>query len=324
MYYGPPEDAVQFFGAVDFADIYSKIDNPQELAQWESQYQASPQYTKYVKERQAALLQGVVGAPSHRPKRRAFLNPLHWLRQFGILSWRYLDLIFNSAFRMFILLAVMPIIGILLLLIAKGEALVGHSASHIQRILEQDGSYHIAADAQKLLLMMALSSILLGVFASAYEIVRERPVYARERMVNLGIFPYLASKVVVLLSFGLVQCLALLLVVGLKVDFPREGALFPAPLEMFISLILALLVGISMGLLISALVKTDLVVIYLVLVVLFVQIIFSGVMFELPGPAEALSYLTPTRWAMESLGISVNMEKLNDLSQTKFEDEVRN
>ena len=322
VYYGPPEDAVQFFGAVDFADIYSKIDNPQESAQWESQYQASPQYTKYVKERQHSLLQGAVGAPSHRPKRRSSLNPLHWLRQFGILSWRYLDLIFNSAFRMFILLAVMPIIGILLLLIAKGEALVGHSASHIQRILEQDGSYHIAADAQKLLLMMALSSILLGVFASAYEIVRERPVYARERMVNLGIFPYLASKVVVLLSFGLVQCLALLLVVGLKVDFPREGALFPAPLEMFISLILALLVGISMGLLISALVKTDSVVIYLVLVVLFVQIIFSGVMFELPGPAEALSYLTPTRWAMESLGISVNIDKLNDLSQTKFEEEV--
>jgi ABC-type multidrug transport system ATPase subunit/pSer/pThr/pTyr-binding forkhead associated (FHA) protein len=322
VYFGPPEEAVSFFGAVDFADIYSKIDKPDESTHWESQYQASPQYLKFVKERQEALMQGNAGSPSRPPRRSAAFKPLNWLRQFGILSWRYLDLIFNSALRMFILLAVMPIIGMLLLLIADGKALVGDSASRIEQLLQQDGFYNIAADAQRLLLMLALSAILLGVFAAAYEIVRERQVYARERMVNLGILPYLASKVVVLLSFGLVQCLALMLVVGLKVTYPREGAILPAPLELFISLVLALLVGVSIGLLISALVKSDSVVIYLVLVVLFVQIIFSGVMFELPGPAKALSILTPTRWAMEGLGSSVNMDRLNDLSQSKVEQEV--
>jgi hypothetical protein len=110
--------------------------------------------------------------------------------------------------------------------------------------------------------------------------------------------------------------------VGLKVSFPWDGVLLPAILEMFITLVLALLVGISMGLFVSALVKNDSVVIYLVLVVLFIQIIFSGVLFELPGPAKALSYLTPTRWAMEGLGASVDMERLNDLSQSFIEMEV--
>jgi ABC-type multidrug transport system ATPase subunit/pSer/pThr/pTyr-binding forkhead associated (FHA) protein len=322
VYYGPPEQAIQFFGAVDFADIYSKVDKPKGSVHWESQFKGSTQYQQYVVDRQNALKQNRAGSSPRRNNLLASFNPLRPLRQFGILAWRYIDLILNSLFRMFILLAVMPIIGILLLFIANAKALVGDTPGRIDQILQQDGYYNIANDAQKLLLMLALSVILLGVFAAAYEIVRERPIYARERMVNLGILPYLASKVAVLIGFGLAQCFALLLVVGLKVSFPWDGVLLPAILEMFITLVLALLVGISMGLFVSALVKNDSVVIYLVLVVLFIQIIFSGVLFELPGPAKALSYLTPTRWAMEGLGASVDMERLNDLSQSFIEMEV--
>jgi ABC transport system ATP-binding/permease protein len=319
-YYGPPQEAINFFGALDFADIYSKVDSPQDAVSWENQYHSSPQFKQFVADRQAALQQGVGVPPPHRANPLASFNPLLPLRQFVILAWRYLDLIFNSAFHMFILLAVMPIIGIFLLLIANGKALVGDSASFIERALERDGYYNIVNDAQKLLLMMGLSIILLGVFAGAYEIVRERQIYKRERMINLGIIPYLASKITVLMGFGLVQCLALLIVVALKVYYPLDGVFLPAPLEIFITLDLAMLSGLGMGLFISALVKNDSVVIYMVLVVLFVQIIFSGVLFTLPGVAKPLSFITPTRWAMEGLGSSVNMDRLNDLSQNYIED----
>ena len=322
VYYGPPEQAIQFFGATDFADIYSKIDSPKESAAWEKTYKASPQYKNYVADRQNNLQQRRGNISKHRQHPFTSFNLIRQLRQFAILAWRYLDLTVNSKFRMFILLAVMPIIGILLLLIANPKSLVGDSASKIEQLLRQDGIYNIVGDAQKLLLMLALSSILLGVFAAAYEIVRERPIYARERMVNLGIVPYLTSKVAVLLGFGFIQCLMLLIVVSFKVDFPGKGQFLPAAIEMYITLVLALLVGISMGLLISSLVRSDSVVIYMVLVVLFVQIIFSGVLFELPGPAKALSALTPTRWAMEGLGISVNMDRLNDLSTSRIETEA--
>jgi len=319
-YYGPPQEAINFFGALDFADIYSKVDSPQDAVSWENQYHTSPQFKQFVVDRQAALQQGVGVPPPRRANPLASFNPLLPLRQFVILAWRYLDLIFNSAFHMFILLAVMPIIGIFLLLIANGKALVGDSASFIERALERDGYYNIVNDAQKLLLMMGLSIILLGVFAGAYEIVRERQIYKRERMINLGIIPYLASKITVLMGFGLVQCLALLIVVALKVYYPLDGVFLPAPLEIFITLDLAMLSGLGMGLFISALVKNDSVVIYMVLVVLFVQIIFSGVLFTLPGVAKPLSLITPTRWAMEGLGSSVNMDRLNDLSQNYIED----
>ncbi len=139
-------------------------------------------------------------------------------------------------------------------------------------------------------------------------------------MVNLGIAPYIGSKLVVLMGFGLVQCFALMLVIALKVEYPSRGVFLPAPLEMYISLILAMLVGISLGLFISTVVKNSNMVIYLILVVLFVQIIFSGVLFPLPSGTKALSALTPTRWAMEGSGTSVNMDHLNSLSQQYIED----
>ena len=145
----------------------------------------------------------------------------------------------------------------------------------------------------------------------AYEIVKEAPIYHRERMVNLRIPPYLTSKIVILLAFGLVQCLLLLVVMSLRVDFPGGGVILPAVVEMYITLVLATLASINLGLLISAVVRSSATVIYIILVVLFVQIIFAGAIFEIPDAARPISYLTTTRWTLEALGSSVDIERLN-------------
>ena len=94
---------------------------------------------------------------------------------------------------------------------------------------------------------MALASVLLGLFASVYEIVKERSVYQRERMVTLQILPYIASKVVVLGAFALIQCFLLMLVISLKVEMPKEGVFLPAPVEMYITLLLGTLAAITDG-----------------------------------------------------------------------------
>ncbi len=314
VYYGPPDRAFQFFNVTDFADIYSKLETPQDAQQWETQYHTSPEYQQLVLARQTQMQPAAAVKTSPRPRPMA-LHLIGQIRQFGILALRYLDLIVNDWMSLFILLAVMPIIGFLLLLIADAKSFVGDTDGRIKELLEDQHFYQIVTDSQKLLLMLSLSVILLGVFAAAYEIIKEKPIYRRERMVNLGIIPYLASKVAVLMGFGVIQCAALLFVVGRKVDIPEEGILFPALLEMFVSLMLAMLVGLCMGLLISALVQNSNMVIYLVLVVLFIQIIFSGALFSLPGPTKPFSAITPTRWAMEGLGATVDMERLNELSQ---------
>jgi ABC transport system ATP-binding/permease protein len=318
VYYGPPRDAPAFFGVNDFSDIYNLFKDPKDAETCEARFLASPHYKQYISSRQSSLALSTQN-PFIKPNRPVSLDLKAEFRQFSILVRRYLDLIFGNYSQLFILLAVMPIIGFLLRMIANPNAFTGDPVGEISNILKAEGHYNIAIDAQRLMLMLALSAVLLGVFASAYEVVREINVYRRERMINLHIPPYLGSKVVVLIAFGLVQCLTLLLVVGSKTSLPKEGVILPAPLEIFITLFIALFVGVSVGLLISTGVKSDGMVIYLVLVVLFLQIIFSGAIFDLPDLAKPISTVTPVRWVLEGLGCTINVEKLNDLSASYIE-----
>jgi hypothetical protein len=216
----------------------------------------------------------------------------------------------------------MPIIGLFLLLISNGAALVGHTPAEIESILEADNIYTIVTQAQTLLFMMALATTLLGVFAAAYEIIKEDPIYRRERMINLRIFPYLSSKFVVLGAFMLVQCLLLLIVLAFKIDFPGPGAMLWALPEYYVTLVLTALASVALGLFISALASSRDVVIYLVLIVLFIQIVFSGAIFELSPLTRPLSWLTITRWSLEALGTSTDMDSLNNLGQVRIEREV--
>ena len=96
-------------------------------------------------------------------------------------------------------------------------------------------------------------------------------------MVNLGILPYLMSKLIILGIIVAIQCL--LLYVPLKLMhfgrvMPMPGDLYGAP--QFWVMILTAAVGIALGLFISALVRTSEMATSLVPLILIPQILFSG------------------------------------------------
>src|SRR5207245_11656795 len=70
-------------------------------------------------------------------------------------------------------------------------------------------------DAQKILFIMAFAAVLFGCINGSREIVKEAAIYRRERAVNLGIIPYMFSKIVVLGMLCLFQSAVLVLVVQL-------------------------------------------------------------------------------------------------------------
>jgi len=332
VYFGPPEEALDFFGVTsgDFADIYAQLDDPdpqvarQKAAAGEEKFKGSPYYEQYVESRQHALPQVQQKAAAETESRQR--PKVSGLRQFFVLTRRYLDLVLRDKLLLTVLMVVMPIIGALVLLVSDANWLVGDLAAEIEHQLAADlaagggsATYTVIGDSQTLLFIMALASVLLGLFASVYEIVKERSVYRRERMVTLRILPYITSKVVVLGLFALVQCLLLMVVINLRVDYPQEGILLPAPVEMYITLVLGTLAATLLGLLISAIVPNANTVIYIVFLVLFFQMIFAGVLFDLPGITNQFSNLTLTRWSMEGLGTSANMAWLNTLTRTRFQ-----
>jgi ABC-type multidrug transport system ATPase subunit/pSer/pThr/pTyr-binding forkhead associated (FHA) protein len=310
VFFGPPAAALDFFGVSDFADIYAEIDR--DAALWEERFRVSTYAQQYLQRRLSEL----PPAPRSVADNPLVARPrVSWLRQFAILAQRAFELSLRDKVFLAVALAVMPVIGLLLSLLATPDTLVGAGEARIADIVHESGRYSVAAQAQTLLMMLALAAVLLGMFTASFELVKERAVYRRERMLNLRLAPYLGSKALVLSGFALLQCLALIVVVGLRVEFPKQGALLPAPLEVFITLALAALAGVALGLFISALVNNSGTAIYVVLLALFVQIMFAGVIFELPGAANLLSSATITRWTVEALGSTVDLPALNDLGR---------
>jgi ABC transport system ATP-binding/permease protein len=330
-YYGPPEQTFDFFGVDtdDYSDVYDCLDdvNPdaarRKATQWEETYRRSPEYEQFVLGRQRRLSEAEPGAVESVERHGPRVNPL---RQLSVLTRRYLELVLRVKLLLAVLIAVMPIVGALIVLISKPHWLVGNTAAEIEQQLSAElatgavsATYSVARNAESLIFMLAFAAVLLGIFASVYEIVKEWSVYQRERMVTLRLAPYFLSKILVLGGSALLQCLLLLVVVGLRVDYPTEGLLLPAPLEMYVTLCLGTFAAVAMGLAISTLVPNVNTVIYVVLVVLMFQMIFGGVIFELPGVAEELSSLTLVRWTMEGLGSSVGMDRLNAMTLMRIQ-----
>ncbi len=336
VFFGPPAEALRFFQITsgDFADIYTKIEGvaaadhpvvqqdlraeyeawraahpaaqtPPSLAElWEMRYRQSPLYQQYVANRLATTPSGplVQSNAAAQPPQRVSA----W-RQFVLLTRRYFDLMLQDRRNLLILLLQAPIIAVLLLLVARSDALTGVQAQDlIQR-----------GEAKKLLFMLATVSVWFGIINAAREITKEQAVYRRERLVNLRIGPYLLSKVTVLSALVLVQTIVLLGIVLLKVALPGEtGILLPPLIETFLTLVLSSSAGMALGLAISAASATPDRAISLVPFALIPQILFAGLIFTIEGLATPLSWLTISRWAMDALGASLDLNRLCNLPNT--------
>ncbi|MCG8350296.1 MAG: FHA domain-containing protein [Chloroflexales bacterium] len=338
VFFGPPSDALTFFGVAseDFADIYTKLEglaDPQSiivqrylndeytmwqqtnaakpttqnpntqpaLAElWETKYRHSSYYQKYVADRLAEIPPGPIVAPNETGARRQ-TRRVSLLRQFGILSRRYLDIMLQDRRNLLILFLQAPIIALLLLIVARSDTLVGVQA---QGLLQR-------GEAKKLLFMIATVSVWFGIINAAREITKEIPIFRRERLVNLQIGPYIGSKVAVLSLLVLLQSIILLLVLGVKVIYPNDtGLLLPTMLELLITTVLTAMAGMALGLVISSASSTPDRAISIVPLVLIPQIVFAGLIFHIEGFATPLSWLTISRWSMEALGTSINLNAL--------------
>ena len=336
VFFGPPGDALRFFQVTsgDFADIYTKIEgiaspehpvvrqdvraeyeawqaahpqaaSPPTLAElWEIRYRQSPFYQQYVVNRLAAAPVGPHITSNSAGQTRQRISA--W-RQFRLLSQRYFDLMLQDRRNLMILLLQAPIIALLLMLVARSDALTGVQAQDlIQR-----------GEAKKVLFMLAIVSVWFGIINAAREITKEQAVYRRERLVNLQIAPYLLSKVAVLSLLILIQTIVLLGMVLLKVAFPAEtGILLPTLVETFITLLLSAGAGMALGLAISAVSATPDRAISLVPFALIPQILFAGLIFTIEGLATPLSWLTISRWSMDALGASLDLNRLCHLPNT--------
>src|SRR6185503_5344002 len=141
---------------------------------------------------------------------------------------------------------------------------------------------------------------------------KELPIYRRERLVNLNISAYVASKLLVLLGLGVIQSFLLVFIVSFRVGLPWTKAIFlPASLEVFVTMTLVSFTSACFGLFLSAIMGREDRVMSIMPLFLIPQIVFAGIVFSLEGLGAIASYFVFSRWGIEALGTTVNLPELN-------------
>ena len=304
-FFGTPDELKRHFGKIDYAEIYNEVDA--DPARWTGMFRQSPEYLKYIEGPRAQSRTQVATQPARQQRHSAKMCRSDQWRQFLLLTRRYFNLLIRDRMNLLILLLQAPIIAVLIVLIAASNSV--HNVTTAGELAN-----HTDYDAQRTLFIVVASAIWFGIINAAREIVKEAPIYKRERSVNLAILPYVLSKVVVLGCLCLVQDFLLLIIVGQKVGYPTRGVIWSGTqggfAELYITLLLSSLVGLMMGLLISALAPNTDRAVSITPIVLIPQIIFANVIFTLSDTiGKWISYITPARWGMQAAG---SIAGLND------------
>ncbi|HEY9828729.1 MAG TPA: FHA domain-containing protein [Stenomitos sp.] len=291
-FFGPPKDALTYFGVQRFNEIYRKVENERSPEEWHRQYLQSPYYQKYVVSRQQSLKTEDKNRATKKRLRQAqsgvHVKRTSSLRQFMVLSQRNLAILARDRVSLVLMLAVAPLLG-LLDFSAWPRTLLS---------IEKDGNPSLTVS---MLFTAILIAVMVGSLATMREIVKEVEIFKRERMIGLQVVPYVFSKVWVALLLSIYQAAIFVLFKSLAVDLPKTPAFIGG---MFATLLLATLGGMMMGLLGSAISPNQSVAPMIVLLLLIPQILFGGGVLPIETfgpPGKVLNTLSLTKWPFETL-----------------------
>jgi len=203
------------------------------------------------------------------------VDHLRAIRQFAILSARNLKILSRDRVSLFLMLAAAPLVGLLDFVLASG---MEHNPYDYQY-----GDFSPIAIS---LFLFTIYGVLVGGLSQMREIVKEKAVYRRERLVNLQILPYVASKMWVAGLLALYQAFAYTLLHYLAFDMPGGALEFGL---IYVTIALATFAGMMIGLFASALAPNSNTVPLLVILLMIPQIVIGGALIPLPGAVTAIT-----------------------------------
>ena len=281
VYYGPPKDVPNYFGIDRISDVYEHLDG-QDAQYWGQRFRASDHYDRFVQSRLSADLAPRRDADYPRAKSAVTAARSRWFdpRQTWTLTCRYLDLLRSDRLNLAVLLLQAPLIALVV------GGIFDTSGTPLER----------AQTHGQITFVLVLSAIWFGGINSCREIVKELPVYLRERAVVLRIPAYMLSKLLPLAALCAIQCLSFLAIVTLMIDFPGPF------LERLLTLFLAGLAATGMGLAVSAFVATNDKAIAALPLLLIPQFILSNAVVPLSGVALAFAKVAVIAyWALDAM-----------------------
>ncbi|WP_250283678.1 MULTISPECIES: ATP-binding cassette domain-containing protein [unclassified Frankia] len=295
-YFGPSEGALRFFGKKDFKEfvaVFRELEaTPGDVLA--ARFRASEYYVPSavvapVVRRPPALLPGIRQQPV--------------TAQLSTLVRRYLRVVFADRSYLRLIIAFPFLLGIIPRVIPAKDGLAPLREPN--------------PDATKVLVVLVLCACFMGMANSVREIVKERPIYRRERTIGLSRTAYLGSKIAVLTAITTCQCVVFTLI-GLLGRLPADAVLLGSPLgECLIAVVVAALSSMMIGLLVSTLVdNADKTMPVLVLVTMAQLVLSGGLVSAVGRPVlEQVSWIAPARWGFAALGSTANLNEVAKLGR---------
>ncbi len=300
-YFGPPDEALSFFGYETWADVFQAFENYRDY-DWSGRWRGSQHYQTYAADLDAAAPQAP--QPFH-PQATQPQKAQSWGSQLWTLIARYVSVIASDRGFMGLMLVLPAVLGVVSVVI---PAKFGLGPGPLR------GGLPWNKDAGTILMILTVGMCFSGAANSVRELIKERVIYERERAVGLSRTAYLMSKVIVLGVITAIQGVIICAIGFGPRTMPTEGVLVhgrPA-VEMALMVIGIGLTSMMIGLVISSLVKTAEKTMPLLVMFAIVQVVFTGVLFQLfdkPG-VEQFAWLMPSRWAMAGLAVTADLNHL--------------
>ncbi|MFD7282542.1 FHA domain-containing protein [Streptomyces sp. NPDC059862] len=304
-YFGPPEEALNFFGYDTWADVFSAFENYRDY-DWAGRWKGSQHYQMYAADIDAVAAQSVQMPPMQAMKPP---KPQGWMSQFVTLVRRYVSVIASDRGFLALMLILPAVLGAVSLLIDPDNGLLPNPAN------PQTGRIIPNGTATTVLLILAVGACFAGAANSVRELIKERVIYERERATGLSRSAYLMSKVFVLGMITVLQGLLVGVIGFSSRELPEEGLVLGGLTLVELSLPIMALGFTSMmfGLIISSLVKTAEKTMPLLVMFAIIQVVFTGCLFALNGTVgvNQFSYLMPSRWAVAAAGATLDFNKIS-------------
>ena len=279
---GTYEEALRFFETDDIVNVYEMIG--QHADEWHEKFVAMNKSenhpTAYKEKDSNSKRSGIV-------------------RQFGVLSKRYMHLLLNDRQRMLLLMVQAPLLAFLISIVANGK---------------EFSQYEMT---KSLLFALSCSAFWIGILSSIQEICKERNILKREYMTGLSLVSYIMSKVAVLSLLCLVQSVLIVTTFSLTVGLPDKGVIIVPYFEVLITTLLTAMAAAAMGIFVSSLFTNADRAMTVAPILLMPQILFSGLIFNLKDASEVISYFAVCRWSMEGYGTTANLNDLELKMQEK-------
>ncbi|MFE1342810.1 FHA domain-containing protein [Streptomyces sp. NPDC058733] len=304
-YFGPPEEALNFFGYDTWADVFSAFENYRDY-DWAGRWKGSQHYQMYAADIDAVAPQAVQVPPMQAMKPP---KPQGWMWQWVTLVRRYVSVIASDKGFLALMVILPAVLGAVSLLIDHDRGLLPNPVN------PQTGRIIPNGTATTVLLILAVGACFAGAANSVRELIKERVIYERERATGLSRSAYLMSKVFVLGLITVGQGLMVGVIGFASREIPSEGLVLGGATLIELSLPIMALGFTSMmfGLIISSLVKTAEKTMPLLVMFAIIQVVFTGCLFTLHGSigVNEFSYLMPSRWAVAAAGATLDFNKIS-------------